>query len=129
MRTHIMIAAAALLSLSGMAKADPPDAGSYRAISIPIIACDTRAQMDEVVQSVKDGKLLVKLQEMNAIRDDHNEPVCIYSPLGSVAFGESVHLGQIQDHERTINAWISHVGNQRADFYVLWGEEVKTDPV
>jgi hypothetical protein len=34
-------------------------------------------------------------------------------------------VGRIKDHDRTIDAWISHVGNSNAEFYLLWGEEVK----
>lgn len=124
-----MVAVTLALVWAGSARAAPPEQGTYQALTTPIIACDTKAQMQEVVEAVKGGTLQAKLQEMTAIRDDYNEPVCVYSPLSPVAFGESDHIGQIKDHDRTIDAWIAHVGNQHAEFYILWGEEVKTDPV
>lgn len=134
MRTQLlvggaMIAATALLAWAGMAKADPPEKGEYRVLQSPIIACDTKAQIQEVVEAVKGGTLQAKLGEMTAIRDDHNEPVCIYSQLPPVAFGESEHIGQIKDHDRIIDAWIVQVGNSHTEFYILWGEEIKSDPV
>lgn len=134
MRTQLLVGGAmcfatVALIFAGSARADPPEKGAYQALSTPIIACDTKDEMKDVVEAIKVGKLKEKLAELVEVKDNHNEPVCIYSQLSPVAFGESEHLGQIKDHDRIIDAWIAHVGNRNTDFYVLWGEEVKSDPV
>jgi hypothetical protein len=133
MRTQLpiggcLIAATALIIWTGSARAQPPDAMTYMAIDNPIIACDTRDQMAEIVQAMKDRKVKEKLTELAAVRDDKGEPVCVYSPLSAVIFGDSEHIGRIEDRDRAIDAWISHVGNPNREFYVLWGEEVEETP-
>lgn len=125
----MMIAATAIIVWAGSARADPPQAGAYQALSTPVIACDTKDQMKQVIEAIKDGKLKEKMAELIEIKDEHNEPVCIYSMLEPVAFGESEHIGQIRDHDKTIDAWVVHVGNERTDFYVLWGELVKESSI
>jgi hypothetical protein len=79
----------------------------------------------EIVHAIKDGNLKEKLTELAAIKDDKGEPACVYSPLSAVVFGDSEHIGRLEDHGRTIDAWISHVGNSNKEFYLLWGEEVE----
>jgi hypothetical protein len=106
-----ILAATALIVWAGSARAQPPEAMTYVAISTPIIACDTHDQVAEIVRAVKDNNVKEKLTELAAIRDDQGEPACIYSPLATVVFGNSEHVGRIEDHDRTIDAWISHVGN------------------
>ena len=123
-----MVAAAALFVWAGLARAQPPEAMTYTAISSPIIACDTHDQIVQVVQAIKDEKLREKLTELAAITDDRGEPACVYSPLSTVVFRGSEHVGRIKDHDRTIDAWISHVGNSNTEFYLLWGEEVQETP-
>jgi len=123
-----MVAATALIVWAGSARAQPPEAMTYAAISTPIIACDTHDQVAEIVQAIKDGNLKEKLTELAAIRDDKGEPACIYSPLATVVFGDSEHVGRIEDHDRGIDAWICRVGNSNREFYLLWGEEVEETP-
>jgi hypothetical protein len=60
MFNHLMIEGcmtAAILSLAGSAQAEPPKAMDYVAIPNPVIACDTRDEMDQIVQAIKDGTL------------------------------------------------------------------------
>jgi hypothetical protein len=123
-----MVAATTLIVWAGSARARPPEAATYWAISNPVIACDTHEQVAEIVHAIKDGNLKEKLTELAAIKDDKGEPACIYSPLATVVFGNSEHIGRIEDHNRTIDAWISHVGNSNRDFYLLWDEEVQETP-
>jgi len=123
-----MVAATALFVWAASARAQPPEATTYTAILDPIIACDTHDQISQVVQAIKDSRLKDKLTELAAIEDDTGEPACIYSPLSEVVFGDSEHIGRIEDQDRTIDAWISHVGNRNMEFYVLWGEEVEKTP-
>ena len=47
-----MLATTALIVWAGLARAQPPDAMTYAAISTPIIACDTRDQVAEIVQAI-----------------------------------------------------------------------------
>jgi hypothetical protein len=61
------------------AQAAPPEEGQYRQFNEPIIACDTSAEIDEVVQAIKDSKLPEKLKEFHEKVDEHSEPVCIYA--------------------------------------------------
>jgi hypothetical protein len=123
-----ILAATALIVWAGSVRAQPPESMTYAPIFTPIIACDTHDQVGEIVQAIKDGNLQEKLTELAAIGDDKREPARIYSPLATVVFGNSEHIGRIEDHDRTIDAWISHVGNPNRDFYVLWGEEVPSTP-
>ena len=78
--------------------------------------------------SAKVDYALRGLTELAALRDDKGEPVCLYSPLSAVIFGDSEHIGRIEDRDRAIDAWISHVANPNREFYVLWGEEVEEAP-
>jgi hypothetical protein len=57
------------------------------------------------------------------------EPACVYGDIGPVVFGASEHVGVVIDNERALNVWVSHVGNRRGQFYVLWGEAGKETPV
>lgn len=122
-----MLATTALIVWAGLARAQPPEAMTYAAISTPIIACDTRDQVAEIVQAIKDGNLKEKLTELAAIKDDKGEAECIYSPIPTVVFENSEHIGRIEDHDRAIDTWISHVGNSKREFYLLWGEEVEEE--
>jgi hypothetical protein len=124
-----LIAVSVALVVYSRAQAAPLDEGSYLQLSRPIVACNERKQMDDIVQAIKDGKLQEKLTELQTVVDKDGEPVCIYSPMGPLVFGASEHIGQIKDHDRTVDTWISHVGNQKAEFYVLWGEVVKESSI
>jgi len=133
MRTRLTIggciaAAIAMIACAGSARAEPPASMTFTEIKTPVIACDTKDQMMQVVQSIKDGHLRDKLSELEAIKDDRNEPVCVYSPLSTVVFGESEHIGRFEDHGRGLDLWVSNVGNRETEFYVLWGEQVKETP-
>lgn len=108
------------------ASAEPPAAMTYMTQTPALIGCDTRPQIDEVIASIKKGTVKEKLAELSKVTDDKGEPVCVYGSATSVVFGESEHIGQLNDHDHTINVWVSHVGNRNTDFYVLWAEEVKT---
>lgn len=123
-----MLAVTALIVWAGEARAQPPEAMTYAAISTPIIACDTHDQVVEIVKAIEDGNLKEKLTELAAIKDDKGESACIYSPLPTVVFEDSEHIGRIEDHNGAIDAWISHVGNSKKEFYLLWGEEVEETP-
>ena len=57
----------------------------------PIIACDTHGQISQVVQAIKDSRFKDKLTELAA------RPACIYSPLSEVVFGDSEHIGRIEN--------------------------------
>jgi hypothetical protein len=100
----------------------------YR-IPTPVIACDTRDEMGTIIQAIKNGTLKETLGQFAKLKDESGEPACILSPLGTVVFGNSEHIGRIKDHDTTVDAWISNVGNWRTGFYVLWGELVKEDDI
>lgn len=121
-----MVLGTAALVWAGNAKAEPPAAMTYMTQTPPLLVCDTRAQMDEVIASIKEGKVKEKLAEMQNIKDKHNEAVCLFSPLSGVVFGQSEHLGQMNDRNQTIDVWVSYAGNHNTDFYLLWAEEVQT---
>ena len=124
----IMLGAAALV-WAGSARAEPPASMTYMAETPALIACDTRPQMDEVIAAIKEGKVEEKLEALSKITDEHGEPVCVYGNLASVVFGESEHVGEIQDHDRVVDVWVANVGNRNAAFVVLWAEVVDTTGV
>lgn len=133
MRTRLTIggciaAAAAMIVCAGCARAEPPGSMTLTDITFPVIACDTKDQMMQVVQSIKDGHLRDKLTELEAIKDDRNKSVCVYSPLSTVVFGKSEHIGRLEDNGRGLDVWVSCVGNRETEFYVLWGEQVEETP-
>lgn len=123
-----MVFATIALIFAGSARAAPPDAMSYQSVDVPVVACDTKDQMAQVIDAIKGGTLKEKLFELAAAKDDKGESVCMYTPLAPVVFGESDHIGRIADHDKTVDAWVVHVGNQHTDFYILWGEIVKDTP-
>lgn len=100
--------------------AEPPT-GSY----VPrtgFIVCDTRDQMNDIVQSIRDNKLQEKLMELSKITDSAKEPVCAYGQIGPLIFDNSDHIGIVVDHDRTVDMWISSVHNEQTPFFLLWGE-------
>jgi hypothetical protein len=117
-------AATALLAGIGLARAAPPDSKTYMAIPTPVIACDSKEQVKQVIQSIEDGKLKEKLEELSKVKNEHGGSVCVFSPLGLLVFLESEHIGRIRDHDDPRDVWISHVLNRKMEFYVLWGEPV-----
>jgi len=122
-------AVTAAMASAGSAGAEPPASTTLMELTTPVIACDTKDQMMQVVQSIKDGNLRDKLNQLKTIKDDRNEPVCVYSPLSPVVFGDSEHIGRIEDQDRTLDVWVSNVGNGDTGFYVLWGEEIQSTRV
>jgi hypothetical protein len=83
----------------------------------------------QIVNSVKTNKLRETLAAFSKQNDAHREPACVYGDIGPVVFGASEHVGVVIDNERALNVWVSHVGNRRGQFYVLWGEAGKETPV
>ena len=114
------------LLFAGSAQAEPPASMTYMTETPALIACDTRPEMDEVIAAIKAGKVKEKLVEMHDLVDAKGEPVCVYGNLSSVVFGQSEHVGQVQNKDTVIDVWVAAVGNHNAAFYVLWGEVVET---
>ena len=130
MRTRLSIGGCMAVAIEifagpGSAGAQPPEAMTYMEIATPLIACDTRDQMAQVVEAISGGKLEEKMIELAGVKNSDGESVCVYSPLPPLLFGESEHVGRVEDHERGLDIWITHVGNKNKKFYILWGEEVK----
>ena len=114
---------------SNFARAEPPDALAYYEPKTPFIACDTREEIMQIVDSVKANKLKETLAAFSKQTDGNREPACVYGDIGAVVFGASEHVGVVIDNERALNVWVSHVGNLRGQFYVLWGEAGKETAV
>ena len=114
---------------SSLARAEPPQSMVYYEPKTPFIICDTRDEITQVLDSVRAHKLSEKLAEFAKTTGPKHEPVCAYSDVGPLVFGASEHVGVLFDSERAINMWVSHVGNLRGQFYVLWGEAGKETPV
>jgi hypothetical protein len=93
----IIAAATAMIAGARSARAAPPDSLTFMEIETPVVACHTKDQMMQVIQSIKAGRLSDKLSELEAIKDGGNEAQCVYSPLSIVVFGKSDHIGRIDD--------------------------------
>ena len=95
---------------------------AYYEPKTPFIICDTRDQIMQVLDAVRAHKVEEKLAEFAKMAGPNHEPACLYSAIGPVLFGASEHVGVIFDNEKAIDMWVSHVGNRRGEFYLLWGE-------
>jgi hypothetical protein len=84
-------AVTAAMASAGSARAEPPASTTLMELTTPVIACDTKDQMMQVVQSI--------------------------------------NIGRIEDHDRTVDLWVSNVGNGDMGFYVLWVEEIQSTKV
>lgn len=124
-----VIACAIATVTSSNARAEPPQSMAYFEPKTPFVVCDTRDQIMQVLDSVKQHKLDEKLAEFAKQAQPNKEPACVYSVLGPVVFGASEHVGLVFDNERGIDMWVSHVGNLHGDFYLLWGEVGKETSV
>lgn len=124
----ILAAATAMIAGARAARAEPPDTLTFMEIETPVVACHTKDQMMQVIQSIKEGRLSDKLSELESVNDGSNEAQCVYSPLSIVVFGKSDHIGRMDDHGRGIDVWVSNVGNREMEFYILWGEQVEETP-
>jgi hypothetical protein len=110
-------------------RAQPPQSMAYFEPKTPFVVCNTREQIMQALDSVKQHKLDEKLAEYAKQAGPNKEPVCVYSVIGPVLFGASEHVGLVFDNERGINMWVSHVGNRHGEFYLLWGEVGKETAV
>jgi len=114
---------------SNIARAEPPESMGYYEPKTPFIVCNTREQIMRIVNSVKANKLRETLVDFSKQIDAKQEPACVYGAIGPVVFGASEHVGVVVDNERALNVWVSHVGNLRGQFYLLWGEAGKDTAV
>jgi len=112
---------------SGASRAAAVDA--YYEPKTPFVICDTRDQIMQVLDAVRAHKLQDKLDEFVKAAGRKNGPACLYSDIGPIVFGASEHVGVLFDNDRAINLWVSHVGNRRGEFYLLWGEVGKETSV
>jgi hypothetical protein len=106
---------------STSANAEPPQSVYYNK-ETPFVVCDTREQINEVLQAMKANKLKDKLVELSKVLDSNKEPVCLYSVIGPVIFDQSEHVGLIFDQQGGIDMWLSQVHNAQMKFFLLWGE-------
>jgi len=113
----------------GLARAEPPRSMAYYEPKAPFVICNTHDQIMQVLDAVRAHKLNEKLAEFTKTADVQHDPVCIYGEIGPVLFGASEHVGVLFDSDRAINMWVSHVGNRRGEFYLLWGEVGKATSV
>jgi hypothetical protein len=120
MRNFGTLALIVSLGFISPAIADPPT-GEYNS-NTPFVICDTRDQINVMVDALKANKLKEKLLEFGKIIDSNHEPECIYSRLGSFIFDSSESIGLVFDHEHAVNMWISSVHNKNLHFFLLWGE-------
>ena len=128
-RSVAALAFASVAIGSNFARAEPPETMAYYEPQTPFIVCNTRAQIMQIVNSVKANKLRETLADFSKQIDATNhEPACAYGEIGPVVFGASEHVGVVVDNERALNVWVSHVGNLRGQFYLLWGEAGKETP-
>jgi hypothetical protein len=122
----VAVLTCALMTMgSNFARAEPPESMGYYEPKTPFIVCNTREQIMQIVDSVKANKLRETLVEFSRQTDAKHEAACVYGPIGPVVFGASEHVGVVIDNERALNVWVSHVGNLRGQFYLLWGEAAK----
>jgi hypothetical protein len=110
---------------SNIARAEPPESMGYYEPKTPFIVCNTHDEILQIVNSVKANRLRETLVEFSKQTDAKHEPACVYGPIGPVVFGASEHVGVVIDNDRALNVWVSHVGNLRGQFYLLWGEASK----
>src|SRR5271169_359900 len=76
-------------------------AGAYYEPKTPFIVCNTRAQIMQIVNSVKANRLQETLADFSKQIDATNhEPACAYGEIGPVVFGASEHVGVVIDNER-----------------------------
>ena len=102
---------------------------AYYEPTTPFVVCDTRDQIMQMLDAVRAHKVKQKLAEFAKTAGPNHEPACLYSEIGPVVFGASEHVGVLFDNEKAIDMWVSHVGNRRGEFYLLWGEVGKETSV
>jgi len=110
---------------SNFARAEPPESMGYYEPKTPFIVCNTHEEIMQIVNSVKANKLRETLVEFSKQTGAKHEPACVYGDIGPVVFGASEHVGVVVDNDKALNVWVSHVGNLRGQFFLLWGEANK----
>jgi hypothetical protein len=108
------------LIFASPALAEPP-AGLYMP-QIALIVCDTREQIGQVLDAVKNDTVKDKLIEFGKQLDTGGEPICLYSLIGPFTVDSNEHIGIITSNDHTVDMWILKVHNSLGSFYVLWGE-------
>lgn len=127
-----MIAATALLIFAGSARAEPPKMDDG-VVSLPFkfVVCENKSDLQAIVDAARKGDVEEKFRELNAKFDDKGYSVCGFEAPQAIVFGDSEDVGELitASGERS-HGWISHVGNARIEFWLLWSEKVeKGDPV
>jgi hypothetical protein len=128
----LYLAGAGLVALAfsgSLAQAEPPRSMVYYEPKTPFIVCNSRDEIKQVLDAVRAHQLQQKLAEFAKTTGSKHEPACVFSDIGPVVFGASEHVGVLFDSEKAINMWVSHVGNHRGEFYILWGEVGKVTSV
>lgn len=101
----------------------PPPSGWYGLFKIPLIACDTKEQIQQIAAAgiEDDKKMADKLMEFHAVTDQYNQPTCVYG-LGTstVAVGESIPLEDVNVSGKKTKAWAVHVGTRNAEWWLLY---------
>jgi hypothetical protein len=104
---------------SGASRAAAVD--PYYEPKTPVVICDTRDQIMQVLDAVWAHKVKKKFDEFVKAAGPNDEPGCLYSDIGPTLFGASEHVGVLFDNERAINLRVSHVGNRRGESLVRRG--------
>jgi hypothetical protein len=121
---NILALIVSLVFIVSPAVADPPTGDYVDDADTSFIVCDTRDQMNDVIDAIKVGKVLDKMEELKKIIDSNGEPVCMNGPLGPLTFDNNESIGTITDTQQNVqvNFWVSSVHNPKGKFFLLWGE-------
>jgi hypothetical protein len=126
-----MIAATLAIIYAGSARAEPPNMGSGAVMLIhPFPMCLTHDAAMEVVKAARKGDGMTKLTELNKQVNETGMPQCSFGiPPGPIVFGDSEDEGDMEGKNGTggdakIHVWLSHVGNIKFDFFLLYVEKV-----
>ncbi len=121
MKTAQFFAAVALCAAP--ASAQPPPLGWTGAFATPSILCDTRAQLQSIVDAFGEGAEAgaARFDELFSLPNHRHEPTCAITSVLGVAL-ETTELGLLSFGDSELYGWMIHVRNDAGSGFYLYLE-------
>jgi hypothetical protein len=120
----LVFAAAAAALIAVPAAAQPPPKGWVGPLSTPSILCDTRAQVESIVDAFEQGTEAgtARFAELFQTMNNRQEPTCAIAALRTVVAVDSTDLGQLSIAGAELFGWIVHIQNGAGEGFYLYLE-------
>lgn len=123
MKIAAFVAASALL-FATPAVAEPPISGSVEMFATPSILCDTKSELESIVDSFETSVAAGKSRfaELFNTKNARDEPACALVSLRLAMTIETTDLGRLNLAGKDVYGWVIHIANEAGEGYYLYLE-------